>query len=143
MTSRGIRNNNPGNIERSRIKWDGMSEDQSADSRFVVFDEPMWGIRAIAKILHTYFHHRLAVDGSRIDTVAEITTRWAPSHENDVDSYANHIRLRLRVEVGKEIDLDDIDVLSTVVETIILHENGEQPYDNETIMLGINAAREV
>ncbi len=139
MTARGIRNCNPGNIERTAIQWNGMAGKQR-DPRFVTFMAPEWGIRAIAKILYTYFHHRKALDGSRIDTAAELTTRWAPPHENDTDAYAAHLRAKLGVSEGEVIDLDDPDILTTVIETIILHENGEQPYPSELIREGVALA---
>ena len=37
MISKGLRNCNPGNIERDHTQWQGMAEDQSADDRFCIF----------------------------------------------------------------------------------------------------------
>ena len=51
---RGIRNNNPGNIERGKDRWLGMSADQSGDPRFLVFDKPEAGLRAIMRLLINY-----------------------------------------------------------------------------------------
>ena len=42
---RGIRNNNPLNIERSKSKWQGLAEHQR-DPRFAQFKSMTWGIRA-------------------------------------------------------------------------------------------------
>lgn len=51
---RGIRNNNPGNLEWGD-PWQGLDPDgQAQDKRFVVFKDPAMGIRAIARTLITY-----------------------------------------------------------------------------------------
>ena len=51
--ARGIRNNNPGNIDRNATKWQGMADKQD-DPRFIVFTSPQYGIRAMARVLLTY-----------------------------------------------------------------------------------------
>lgn len=58
---RGIRNNNPGNIDRNPAnKWQGrmardrMTVAQRAEKRFEVFASPAWGIRAICVLLISY-----------------------------------------------------------------------------------------
>ena len=38
IQTRGLRNNNPGNIRHSTSQWLGMSSDQTGDSEFVQFD---------------------------------------------------------------------------------------------------------
>ena len=60
---RGIRLNNPGNIEYGE-SWRGMAADQK-DPRFVTFTEPVYGIRALAKLLLNYQrkHGIRTVDG--------------------------------------------------------------------------------
>ena len=139
---RGIRNHNPGNIERGD-PWQGLAADQSADDRFAVFESPRWGIRAIARVLITYQDRRRARDGSKIDTVREIIERWAPPHENDTSAYARHVRQRLGLggeEIPGEIDVHDHTVMRPLVEAIILHENGMQPYDDATIDQGLRLA---
>ncbi|MGL5156229.1 MAG: hypothetical protein ACRC9G_08020, partial [Aeromonas veronii] len=85
---RGIRRNNPGNIEWGS-PWQGLAkpEDYPAD-RFAAFISPVWGIRAIAITLITYQDKRKANDGSRIDSVREVVERWAPSFENNTQAYA-------------------------------------------------------
>ena len=79
--TRGIRNNNPGNIEKSKNnKWQGMAESQP-DKRFITFTSPEWGIRAIARILINY------KDKYDLDTVKKIISRWAPPSENNTGAY--------------------------------------------------------
>ena len=66
---RGIRNRNPGNIDRGRDRWQGMADDQSPDPRFVVFTEAEWGIRAIVRVLRSYR------DRHGLETVRAIVSR--------------------------------------------------------------------
>lgn len=130
---RGIRNHNPGNIERG-APWQGLAADQSADDRFAVFESPRWGIRAIARVLITY------QDKRKIRTVRGILSRWAPTTENDTVAYVAHVSKRLDVGPSELIDVHDYAVMRPLVEAIILHENGMQPYDDATIDQGLRLA---
>ena len=49
---RGIRNNNPGNIEHNGTNWQGM-DNPPHDGRFIRFVTPQYGIRAMARVLTT------------------------------------------------------------------------------------------
>jgi len=142
MNTRGIRNNNPGNIERNEnTHWQGMSEDQSTDSRFCVFIKSKWGIRAIAKTLLTYQDHRKASDGTKIDSPLDIVSRWAPSHENPTNEYAAFIAVSLGINVTDEcINLHDYTTMKKVVCAIIRFENGSMPYDDHVIDAALTLA---
>jgi len=121
---RGIRNNNPGNIERDGTRWQGMSAVQT-DARFVVFSESRWGIRAIARVLITYQDKRRAKDGSRINSVRKFIARWAPPAENNTDAYARAVANALGVGVDDpDIDVYDYDTMFGLVASIIRFENG-------------------
>lgn len=139
---RGIRNHNPGNIRRlPGVRWQGQAADQSSDKEFVVFTDPRWGIRAIARTLITYQDKRRARDGSRIDSVQEIIDRWAPPHENDTTSYARQVAKQLGLAVDAEtVDVYDFHTMRALVVAIIRHENGYQPYSNEQIDAGLQLA---
>lgn len=139
---RGIRNHNPGNIERQPgVRWQGADADQSGDSRFVVFKDPRWGIRAIARTLITYQDKRRARNGSRIDSVQEIIDRWAPPHENNTSAYARQVAKALGVGVDDEtIDVYDYRTMRGLVVAIIRHENASQPYSNDIIDAGLQLA---
>ena len=99
-TPRGIRNKNPGNIEKGP-DWLGLAKDQRSDNRFAVFEAPQFGIRALCKVLLTYHRKRKAADGSAIDTVKEVIDRWAPPTENNSDAYASMVRQAVGVERGE------------------------------------------
>lgn len=130
---RGIRNNNPGNIEWGS-QWQGLRpESERTDNRFAQFKDPVFGIRALACVLITYQDKRKAKDGSRIDSIKEIIERWAPSFENDTGSYANSVAALLD-GVGPDdevIDVHNFEHLRPIVEGIIRHENGRGPLKTE------------
>lgn len=125
--TRGERNNNPGNIERGTIRWQGMADDQSGDKRFIVFKTPEDGIRALGKLLFNYQH----IHG--LTTVRQIVNRWAPPVENDTYSYVNAVASEVEVGPDDKIDLSDSTTLSKLVTAIIRHENGRVIYAESMI----------
>lgn len=131
---RGIRNNNPGNLEWGD-PWQGLKpRSQSTDKRFAEFATPAYGIRALARTLITYYDKRKARDGSKIDTVREIVQRWAPAFENNVDAYARQVGKALCSDCERPgdvaVNMHDYEQLRIVVEAIIRHENGPGPLKN-------------
>jgi hypothetical protein len=127
-TPRGIRNFNPGNIRHTKgTRWQGMAHTQT-DSQFVQYQNPRWGIRAIARVLITYQDKRMAADGSAIDTVRDIIQRWAPATENNTDAYATHVARALGLDPDQApLDIYHFHTLRTLVTAIIRHENGPGP----------------
>jgi len=136
---RGIRNHNPGNIERGQ-PWQGLADPnemtpaQRAETRFCVFRAPEWGIRAIARILITY------QDKHDIRSVRGMIGRWAPAAENDTDAYVRAVADRLGVAADTAVDVHTYAVVRPLVEAIIRHENGAQPYSDAVIDKGLALA---
>jgi hypothetical protein len=129
--TRGVRNNNPGNIRWGCV-WQGLKVGgKELDKDFCVFIEPEYGIRAMAKILLNY--SKLY----KINTVAGIIHRWAPPSENNTVAYINHIANELKTDPDETIDVSNNDVMMKLIKAIIKHENGKQPYTDEIIMKGI------
>lgn len=130
---RGIRNNNPGNIEWGS-PWQGLvPESQRTDPRFCQFETPADGIRAIARTLITYQDKRKARDGSRIDSILEVIERWAPPEDNNpTEAYAVQIAVWIEgVNHDDEvIDMQNFDHIRPIVEGIIRHECGVGPHKN-------------
>lgn len=135
MSSRGIRNNNPGNIRKSATPWRGKVPGNDPD--FETFDSPESGIRALAKTLLSY------QDKHGIRTVRGAIYRWAPPSENDSEAYASHVAAVLGVDMDDQVDFHREAILLPVVMAIIKHENGEQPYDAATLAAGVQDALEV
>lgn len=136
-TPRGIRNNNPGNIEWGS-PWQGLvPADKRTDPRFCQFTDAAFGIRALATTLITYQDKRRAADGSPIDTVYEAIERWAPPSENDTTAYAKAVAAAVSRSTGRNVGIHDIvdfhdhDVMFGLVSEIINHENGKGPLDTE------------
>lgn len=138
MTPRGIRNNNPGNIRKSATTWRGQSKSQP-DKAFVTFDGPEWGLRAIAKILQHY-------QANGFDTVREIVARWAPPVENDTGSYVDDVARHVVVDgvagvnPDERLNLHDPGVMVAMLQAIVRHENGQQPFPVVTYIKAVQLA---
>lgn len=145
MQPRGIRNNNPGNIDYNELnQWVGQLglELGVAKPRFARFSHAKFGIRALAKLLLNY-RGKTGIPGvgkPGIDTPLEFINRWAPDVENNTAAYAAAIAKRLGVGVKDSIDVSDPKVLKELVIGIIQHENGQNPYDDATVSEGIRLA---
>lgn len=143
-TSRGIRNNNPGNIDYNpRNKWVGqLPPNPDVEKRFAVFDKPENGIRALGKLLLNY----RGKDGMPglgkpgIDTPLEFVNRWAPSVENNTEAYARAVARSIGVSIDTPIDVTNPAVLTGMVNAIISHENGSNPYLPSVIREGVRLA---
>jgi len=125
---RGIRNNNPGNIEDSGTDWKGY---KGNDGRYVIFDHPEYGIRAMNRILNTY------ASKYGLRTIRGIIHRWAPPVENLTGSYVSAVSQR--VGVGPDVELSG-QHRADLIAAIIHHENGQQPYTAEAIARGMALA---
>ncbi|WP_332104712.1 hypothetical protein [Escherichia coli] len=130
--ARGIRNNNPGNLEYSKTNpWVGQTGD---DGRFAKFETPEHGIRALGRNLMSY-------QRQGIDTVSEIINRWAPpADKNDTMSYIKAVCEQLGVSADEPLDASNPDTLKALCAAIIHHENGSQPYSDQQLTAGVSAA---
>lgn len=126
LLPRGIRNHNPGNIRKSTDPWQGLAKDQT-DSQFFVFQSAIYGIRALARTLITY------QDKHGLNTIEGIIRRWAPDVENNTNAYIRAVSQRTGFEVNRPLDMHRFDHLKPLVEAIIQHENGQQPYSDTEI----------
>ncbi|HDR2758955.1 TPA: hypothetical protein QCJ74_002287 [Enterobacter mori] len=130
--ARGIRNNNPGNIEYSKKNpWEGQTGD---DGRFAKFETPEHGIRALGRNLLSY-------QRQGIDTVNDIINRWAPpTDNNNTDAYIKAVCDQLGVTADQQLDASNPDTLKALCAAIIHHENGNQPYSDQQLATGVSAA---
>lgn len=128
--ARGIRNNNPGNIRHSADRWEGMRVNQT-DPSFVQFETPEAGIRALGKIIINY--------GEKygLYSVRQIISRWAPPSENNTEAYVFAVSSQLGVHPDAPLNFPAD--LPQLVEAIIRHENGSQPYSVNVVMNGIKS----
>ena len=117
VATRGIRNNNPGNIEdgpfaRSQPGYSG------SDGRFAVFETPEAGADASANLLQSY--------GKKgINTISGIVSRWAPPGDhNDTGAYVAAISRATGIPPDQPVDMSDPAVRSKIASAIGRYENG-------------------
>lgn len=120
---RGLRNNNPGNIEdgefaRSQPGYRG------SDGRFAIFDSAQSGQAAQGALLQRY--------GQRgINTVLGAVSRWAPASDgNNPQQYAAYVARRLGVSPSDQIDLTNPQTAQRVAQAMAEFENGTQSRSN-------------
>ena len=82
--SRGIANNNPGNIRRSRVRYRGECH-PSTDASFKQFESMAWGYRAMFVLLDTY-RKRYG-----LSTLRDMIMRYAPPEENHTALYIDAV----------------------------------------------------
>lgn len=134
MITRGIRNNNPGNI-RWGDHWQGLiPTNEKTDESFCQFVSAEYGIRALCLILLTYYQKY------HLETIKDIIYRWAPPNENNTDAYVKAVANMVGVQEDGHINVDSYSVMAPLVKAIIFHENGSQPYDSATIDKGLSLA---
>uniref|UniRef100_A0A3B0MGX9 Uncharacterized protein n=1 Tax=Arsenophonus endosymbiont of Trialeurodes vaporariorum TaxID=235567 RepID=A0A3B0MGX9_9GAMM len=128
MTSRGIRNNNPGNIDfNPSNQWKGLlPPNPTIESRFCRFESPECGIRAIMCLLRNYQQKY------NLNSIFSLIHRYAPDVENDTSSYVKNVAQSLGVDSNEKISTDDKNTLIALTKAIIQHENGSQPYSDKT-----------
>lgn len=113
---RGIRNHNPGNIRHGGGSWLGLATDQP-DRSFCTFTEPVYGLRALAKILLKYS------SAHKLNTVYGVLNRYAPACENDTNSYITHVARRIGVAPNQTINISAH--LLPLMQAIVAHECGQ------------------
>ncbi|WP_323162848.1 structural protein P5 [Stenotrophomonas maltophilia] len=131
---RGVRNNNPGNIDRTDVVWQG--EDRSfaardAEPRFCVFKSADFGFRALARVLRTY-RERYG-----LTTVRGIIGRWAPPNENNTDAYVQQVAKAIGVKPDDAIDVRRMTHCLPLAKAIAKHENGGDYWTEATIRAGL------
>lgn len=131
-STRGERNNNPGNIRKSAANWQGKIP--GSDSAFETFSTPAAGIRAMALLLKNY---QLKYG---LNTVRQIIGRWAPPNENNTESYIRGVSAALGVKPDDKIDLRNTATLATLVDSVIQHENGRNIYSSITVQGAVMTA---
>lgn len=119
-TPRGIRNNNPGNIEASSIQWRGQI---GQDGRYAKFDTAVNGIRAM--LLEIF--DSIERDGD--NTLRKLIAQWAPSTENNTAAYIADVVLQTGLNADKLLDYRANAI--SVAKGITRHENGFNPYTEQ------------
>jgi hypothetical protein len=112
-TIRGIRNNNPTNLEDAGIAWNGMTGVDSGGK--LIFATMQDGLNAASKNLKNY----AVLHG--INTVDEAIRRWSAT---DQDAYVSNVAAFLGVDSQESIDLVDPNTRANMLRAIIRQEDG-------------------
>jgi hypothetical protein len=119
--TRGLRNNNPLNIEISKNKpWKGEVR-PSQDIRFAQFKTMAYGYRAAFKLLYNYQH----LHGC--EQLADFINRWAPPSENNTHAYINFVAERCRMADISKVDTKNEYQMCKIVAAMSRMENGIEP----------------
>lgn len=117
---RGIRNNNPGNLEYAGQR--GATKELGPGGRFAVFRTREEGLAALARQIELY-----AARG--YNSVLQIMNAFAPPGENDTELYAERVAKSMRVGSIDELDLNNSRTVASLMNAIIAHENmNKNPY---------------
>jgi hypothetical protein len=112
---RGIRNNNPLNIEAGNFTQ-GQPGFAGSDGRFAKFASMDQGVGAANKLLDVYQNKH------GLNTVAGIVGRWAPSSDgNNVSSYAANVSKQLGIDPNAPIPPE---MRQQLIAAMGQHENG-------------------
>lgn len=114
--SRGLRNNNPGNIRISNTRY--LGEVDSTDSAFKQFKTMAHGYRAMFVLLHTYqkkYH---------LNTIADMISRYAPAVENHTKAYIDAVSEWSGVPATSHITTTNGDIMVPIVAAMSRVENG-------------------
>jgi hypothetical protein len=116
---RGLRNNNPGNIEYGDFaKRMGAV---GSDGRFAIFDSLEKGKQATDSLLESY-------SSRGFDTVNKIINRWAPLSENNSGAYANTVSSKIGVDPNQKLTREQ---LKSLAEAMYGVENGPAYKSNQ------------
>lgn len=117
---RGIRTNNPGNLVKTPTTWQG--EVECSDTMNECFVDAYHGIRALAKVLHTYYHKY------RLRTINDIMARFS-----EFDGAAWGVSQLSGIPQDAHLSFQDAGTVMNLVVAIIIQENGYNPYPKALI----------
>ena len=123
--SRGLRNNNPGNIRRNSDVFQG--EKTSSDREFKQFKSMAYGYRAIFKILSNYYRNY------KLDRIRKMIGRWAPENENNTDAYIKAVSDYAGIPADDPININDREQMIRIVAGMSKVENGREAEMSDVI----------
>ena len=137
MLPRGIRNNNPLNIRRSKDQWKGLAEAQT-DRAFVQFKSLEYGWRAAFYLLTRTYYHKY-----RLYTIRTIIRRWAPSNENDTNAYIANVSKLTGIDPDEPIGIPSESPTRWIAlgAAMAIQENGSNSLDYFAMLRGWEMCR--
>ncbi|WP_447881059.1 hypothetical protein [Serratia fonticola] len=126
---RGIRNNNPGNLNYAGQA--GATKEGGPNGRFAVFGSMTEGVAALYKQLQLYFQRGT-------NTIESIVKKYAPASDgNNVMAYINQLVKATGKGAGEMLNSADMPTIFNLMKGIINHENGKGYVSDNDIMGGI------
>ena len=122
--SRGMRNNNPGNIRLSATRFKGEVV-PSMDSAFKQFSAGEYGYRAIFVLIDTYARRY------GLTTIRKMISRYAPPTENFTDGYVRFVCRRSGIGADERVDSRSPRDMVPIVAAMAEIENGENPSSDD------------
>lgn len=115
--SRGIRNNNPGNLNFAGQK--GATLESGPNARFASFPTMLEGIAALDRQVMLYLERGK-------NTIDQIIDIYAPSSDgNNTSSYKSYLSQYTGLGVKEKIDGSNFEIMRKLIQGIINHENGD------------------
>lgn len=116
--SRGLRNNNPGNLIKTNIAWQGkVPHNKNPDDRFEQFTSMVWGLRAMI----------MDVVGDIVkkeqNTLRKLISKYAPAHENDTQAYINGVARQIGIAPDAIIEVNQ-PLIQKLILAMVQIENG-------------------
>ena len=122
---RGLRNNNPGNMNAG-VFASQQGGYVGSDGRFAKFNSPEAGILAGSSLVDNYAKKGL-------NTVGGIVNRWEPPSENNTTGYASTVAQDMGVDPNQPLNLKDPMVKGALLASMFKVENGKAAYSPQQI----------
>ena len=124
---RGLRNNNPGNLIRTNIAWQGkIPQASNPDKKFEQFENVYYGLRAMLKDLINDINKGK-------NTVKLLISEYAPkSDNNDTDAYIKSVATTLGVSPTQKLTAINSSFLLKLVRAILKVELGKEAHKELT-----------
>ena len=139
MLPRGIRNNNPLNIRRSKDQWKGLRAQQT-DASFCQFERMEYGWRAAFYLLTRTYYHKY-----RLYTIRAIINKWAPPNENLTATYIQNVCRLTGIAPDEPIGIpsDQPQRWMMLGVAMAIQENGTDSLDYFAMLRGWGMCREI
>lgn len=126
---RGIRNNNPGNLNFAGQA--GATKEGGENGRFAVFESMRDGISALYKQIQLYFSRG-------VNTIESVVNKYAPADDNNnVQAYIKQLVGATGKQADEKLSGEDTETVFKLIRGIINHENGKGYVSDQDILSGI------
>ncbi|PHM39267.1 putative bacteriophage protein [Xenorhabdus mauleonii] len=135
--ARGVRNNNPLNIDYAGQK--GAVLENHSTPRFAKFNTAYEGLAKTAWQLRRYFNGKTT--GKLLQTVEDIISTWAPAggkDKNNTEAYIQRVSKMMGVGRSDRLDLNNNNIMYALMRAMSMVESKAFPYDKQLVMAAIS-----